>query len=192
MTQPKQHLHRYLDAARDAMVWKLDGLSEYDRRRPMTPTGTNLLGMIKHLASVELGYFGETFGRPSDEPMPWFEPDAPFNADMFAAVDETSEAILDLYARARAHADATIEALDLDTIGKVPWWPEDRNEVTLLQIITHMIFETSRHGGHADIVRETIDGEVGLRSGNENMPPAEAAEWAAYCHNLEDIARSVD
>lgn len=189
MTSPKQHVHRYLDAARDAMIWKLDGLSEYDQRRPMTPTGTNLLGMIKHLASVELGYFGETFGRPSGEAMPWFEPSAPFNADMFAAADETVESIMSLYERARAHADETIDTLELDATGRVPWWPDDRNEVTLLQVITHMIFETSRHGGHADIVREMIDGEVGLRDGNDNMPPADDQEWAEYRGELETIAR---
>jgi hypothetical protein len=51
-------------AAREALVWKLDGLSEYDARRPMVPTGTNLLGLVKHVASVEAGYFGETFDRP--------------------------------------------------------------------------------------------------------------------------------
>ena len=73
---PKTDLHRYLQDAREALLWKLDGLAEYDVRRPLTPTGTNLLGLVKHLASVELGYFGETFGRPSDEPLPWFDADA--------------------------------------------------------------------------------------------------------------------
>ena len=65
MTEPKETLVEYLQSARDAMVWKVEGLSEYDARRPMTPTGTNLLGLVKHLASVELGYFGDTFGRPT-------------------------------------------------------------------------------------------------------------------------------
>ena len=68
------------------MLWKLDGLSEYDIRRPLTPTGTNLLGLVKHLASVELGYFGEVFGRPSDIPLPWFEENAEPNADLWATV----------------------------------------------------------------------------------------------------------
>jgi hypothetical protein len=61
---PKADLLRYLQDGRDALLWKLDGLSEYDIRRPLTPTGTNLLGLVKHIASVELGYFGDTFGRP--------------------------------------------------------------------------------------------------------------------------------
>ena len=63
-------LHRYLRMASDALLWKLDGVSEYDVRRPCTPTGTNLLGLVKHLAIVELGYFGDTFGRPHDEQLP--------------------------------------------------------------------------------------------------------------------------
>ena len=54
-SDPKADLHRYLQAARDALLWKLDGLSEYDIRRPMVPTGTNLLGLVKHVASVEAG-----------------------------------------------------------------------------------------------------------------------------------------
>jgi hypothetical protein len=55
MRDPKDDLHRYLKAGRDALLWKVDGLSEYDARRPMTPTGTNLLGLVKHVASVAVG-----------------------------------------------------------------------------------------------------------------------------------------
>ena len=120
MTDQKARLHRYLDVGRDSLVWKLEGLSEYDMRRPLTPTGTNLLGLVKHLASVELGYFGDTFGRPHGEALPWFEEGSEPNADMWAAADESSDEILDLYLRARTHADATIDALDLDSEGHVP------------------------------------------------------------------------
>ncbi|MGW3505523.1 mycothiol transferase, partial [Streptomyces globisporus] len=59
---PKDILRLYLQNARDAVLWKLDGLSEYEIRRPLTPTGTNLLGLVKHVASVELGYLGDAFG----------------------------------------------------------------------------------------------------------------------------------
>ena len=65
----KAKLHEYLQTGRDALLWKLDGLSEYDVRRPVVPTGTNLLGLVKHVASVEAGYFGATFGRPFAEPL---------------------------------------------------------------------------------------------------------------------------
>src|SRR5579859_6241909 len=104
MAEPeeKADLRRYLQDARDALLWKLDGLSEYDIRRPLTPTGTNLLGLVKHLASVEFGYFGDTFGRPIGESLPWFEDDAEPNADMWATSDESREQIIALYHRAWA------------------------------------------------------------------------------------------
>lgn len=189
MTQePKGDLQRYLQAARDALLWKLDGLSEYDARRPMTPTGTNLLGLVKHMAGVELEYFGDTFGRPSSEPLPWFDEGAEANADMWVTPDESREAIVSLYHRAWAHADATIESLPLDAIGRVPWWPEEHREVTLHRVLVHMIAETHRHAGHADIVRELIDGAVGLRGKDDNMAPGDTAWWEAYRDRLERAA----
>jgi uncharacterized damage-inducible protein DinB len=186
---PKNTLHRYLDVARDALVWKLDGLSEYDMRRPMTPTGTNLLGLVKHVASVELGYFGEVFGRPSGIPLPWFEEDAEPNADLWATPEESRDEILDRYRRARAHSDATIAALDLDAAGRVPWWGE-RGDVTLHQILVHMTTETHRHAGQADIVREMIDGTAGLRDGNTNLPDGDATWWQSYRDRVEQAALS--
>jgi uncharacterized damage-inducible protein DinB len=185
---PKAELHRYLQIVRDALIWKLDGLSEYDIRRPMVPTGTNLLGLVKHVASVEAGYLGSTFDRPfPDEPFPWFEDDAEPNADMWATADESREQIVDFYRRVWAHSDATIDALSLDSIGHVPWWG-DRAEVTLNRILVHVIAETNRHAGHADIVRELIDGGVGLRVDNDNMAPAGAAWWEEYRDRLERVA----
>ena len=125
MTRPDQKadLWRYLRAARDAVVWKLDGLGELDIRRPMVPTGTNLLGLIKHLAGVEIGYFGETFGRAFPEPLAWLADDAEPNADMWATADESREQIVGLYRRVWAHSDAAIDELALDAAGLVPWWP---------------------------------------------------------------------
>jgi uncharacterized damage-inducible protein DinB len=192
-SDPKADLQRYLQAAREALVWKLDGLSEYDIRRPMTPTGTNLLGLIKHVAGVEVGYFGDTFGRPSDEAVPWAElMDAEPTADMWATADESREYIIGWYHRAWAHSDATIDALTLDTVGKVPWWPDDRNEVTLHRILVHMVAETHRHAGHADIVRELIDGSAGLRPDNDNLPSADQAWWENYRGQLERVAQEAD
>jgi Protein of unknown function (DUF664) len=185
---PKADLHRYLKIAREALLWKLDGLSEYDIRRPMVPTGTNLLGLVKHVASVESGYLGDTFDRPSGEPLPWFENGAEPNADMWATADESREDIIGLYRRVWQHSDATIEALDLDAIGHVPWWGE-RSEVTLHVILVHMIAETNRHAGHADIVRELIDGSAGLRADNDNMAPGDQAWWERYRDRLEAVAR---
>ncbi len=184
----KADLHHYLQMAREALMWKLDALSEYDVRRPLTPTGTNLLGLVKHVAIVELGYFGDTFGRPSPEPQPWLAPDAEPNADMWATADESREDIIGLYRRAWAHADATIEALPLDAVGRVAWWPPGRNEATLHRLLVHVIAETHRHAGHADIVRELIDGAAGLRADNDNLPTSDEAWWATYRSQLERVA----
>jgi uncharacterized damage-inducible protein DinB len=186
---PKGDLRRYLQVAREAMLWKLDRLSEYDVRRPMVPTGTNLLGLVKHLASVELGYFGETFGRPFSEPLPWLEEGAEPNADMWATPDESRAEIIGLYHRAWAHSDATIGSLALDAIGQVPWWPPERREVTLHRILVHMIAETDRHAGQADIVRELIDGATGLRQDNGSLAPGDRTWWAEYRNRLEVAAR---
>jgi uncharacterized damage-inducible protein DinB len=188
-SRPKDDLARYLQIAREALLWKLDGLSEFDARRPMVPTGTNLLGLIKHVASVEAGYFGATFGRPFDEALPWLDDDAEPNADMWATADESRDQIVSLYRRVWAHSDVTIGDLALDAIGHVPWWPEDRSEVTLHRVLVHMIAETNRHAGHADIVRELIDGTAGLRADNDNMAVGDQASWESYRNHLELVAR---
>ncbi|MEU7901408.1 DinB family protein [Actinoplanes sp. NPDC049118] len=185
----KADLHHYLRATREALLWKLDGLSEYDVRRPLVPTATNLLGVVKHVASIEAGYLGDTFGRPFPQPLPWLDDDAEPNADMWATADESRADVIDLYKRVWAHSDATIEALTLDTTGRVPWWPEERATATLHKIMVHMIVETSRHAGHADVVRELIDGEAGMRPGSSNLAPGDEAWWRAYHDRVEQAAK---
>jgi uncharacterized damage-inducible protein DinB len=186
----KTILKRYLQSAREALLWKLDGLGEYDLRRPLTPTGTNLLGLVKHCAATDLGYFSDCFDRPYPDPPAWFalietEP----NIEMWATADETTESVTDFYKRVWDHSNATIDALDLDSQGTVPWWPDDRAAVTLHQILVHMIAETNRHAGHADIVRETIDGAAGLNERNTNLPPADQFDWPAHHAQVEQAAR---
>jgi uncharacterized damage-inducible protein DinB len=190
MTDAKADLQRYLQLAREALLWKLDGLGEYDMRRPLTPTGTNLLGLVKHVASVEAGYLGDTFGRPSPESLPWFADDAEPNADMWATADETVDEITALYRRVWEHSDATVAQLALDATGAVPWWPEERRAVTLHRILVHVIAETDRHAGHADIVRELIDGSAGLRRDVDNMAPGDQAWWEAYRERVEQAAKT--
>jgi Protein of unknown function (DUF664) len=164
---PKADLHRYLQAAREALLWKLAGLSEYDARRPLTPTGTNLLGLVKHLAGVEFWYFGDAFGRPPGE---------------------SRDQIVGMYRRAWAHADETIAALDLDARGQVPWWPADRGDPTLHLVLVHVLAETHRHAGHADIVRELIDGAAGLGADDDNLRPGDLGSWERYRNQLERVA----
>ncbi|MHA7222197.1 DinB family protein [Arthrobacter sp. RHLT1-20] len=184
----KAILHGYLRTRRADLLGKLDGLSEYDVRRPLTPTGTNLLGLVKHVASVELGYFGEVFGRPSGVELPWFADDAAPDADLWATADETREQIIELHRVSAAHSDATIEALPLVAPGEVPWWAGERRHVTLHQILVHMCVETAHHLGHADILRELIDGTAGQRPGDPNLSQRTAAEWAGHRARIEAAA----
>ncbi|MBT2531064.1 DinB family protein [Arthrobacter sp. ISL-48] len=184
----KDRLHHYLRVRRDDLLGKLNGLSEYDVRRPLTPTGTNLLGLVKHVASVELGYFGEVFGRPSGRHLPWYDDDASPDADMWVTAAETREDIVELHRFAAAHSDATIEALPSDAPGVVPWWPEERRHVTLHQILVHMLAERAQHLGHADILRELIDGTAGQRPGDPNLSLRSSEEWAAHRGSVESAA----
>jgi hypothetical protein len=189
-SEHKDDLHRYLRAGREALLWKLDGLDEYDVRRPLVPTGTNLLGLVKHLAAVEWGYFALAFDRPMPGTPQWFttmDDDEP-NVDMWARADESRDDVVALYRTVTAHADETIASLDLDATGRVPWWPAERREATLHRLLVHTAAETHRHAGHADIVRELIDGAAGLRDGNTNMPPADRAWWDGYRDRLQSVA----
>jgi hypothetical protein len=183
----KAVLLEYLRGRRADLLGKLDGLSEYDVRRPMTPTGTNLLGLVKHVAYVQLGYFGEVFGRPSGRSFPWDTGDG--DSDMWATADESREEIFEVYRFAAAHADATIEALPLTTVGEVAWWPAERRRVTLHAVVVRNCVEVARHAGHADILRELIDGAAGMSAGNENLPERSAEEWAAYRARIEAAAQ---
>ncbi len=183
ISDPKTTLVETLGRLNDQVLHKLEGASEYDLRRPMTPTGTNLLGVVKHLAGVQAGYFGDTFGRPFPDGLP-FDDDDP-QADLYAQADESTESIVERYRASWRHAQETFAALDLDAHGSVPWWPEP--EVTLHQILVHMTNETARHAGHLDIVRETIDGAVGRYDGDGNI--IDGYDWAAYVEKLEALAR---
>ncbi|MFF2214021.1 DinB family protein [Streptomyces antibioticus] len=182
----KDTLHGRLRRDRQALLWKLDGLSEYDARRPLTATGTNLLGLVKHVASVEARYFGEVFDRPSPESLPrWQDHDG---GDLWAAADETRDQIVGFYRRTWDHADATIGELPLDAPGHVPWWPEPSPNTNLFAVLVHVLGETNRHAGHADILREGIDGRTGMRPEHEQRIDEEAR--AAYRAKIERAARS--
>jgi Protein of unknown function (DUF664) len=186
VTDLKDELHRTLRAGRATVLSKLEDLSEYDRRRPMTPTGTNLLGLVKHLAGLEYGYLGETFGHPAPERMSWIDDGSIWQgADMWARPDESSEYITGLYLRACAHADGVIAGLDLDAPGSVPHWPEDRRRTTLAIILIRMIAETAEHAGHADIIRELIDGK-----GGPDQDSIDEAAWQDYIAQIRSAART--
>ncbi|WHX18939.1 DinB family protein [Streptomyces malaysiensis subsp. malaysiensis] len=182
----KGNLHGRLRRDRKALLWKLDGLSEYDARRPLTATGTNLLGLVKHVATVEARYFGEVFDRPSPEPLcRWQDSDG---SDQWATEDETRDQIIGFYRRTWEHSDATINELPLDAPGHVPWWSEPSPNTNLFAVMLHVLTETIRHTGHADILREGLDGRTGLRAEHEKQIDEEAR--AAYRAKIEQAART--
>ncbi|MGI5499532.1 DinB family protein [Lentzea sp. CA-135723] len=155
----KAYLHGDLRELREVLVWKLDGLPEADVRRPLVASGTNLLGLVKHLTLTEARYFGEVFGRPFPEPLPRWDDLSARGLDMRADEFESREDVVARYRRAWAHSDATIEGLAVDSPGHVPWWP--RPDVMLFNVLVHVVSETARHAGHADILREQLDGATG-------------------------------
>jgi hypothetical protein len=184
VTDLKDELHSKLLASRSALLSKLEDLSEYDRRRPMTPTGTNLLGLVKHLAGLEYVYLGESLGHPAPESMSWFVDGSIWQgADMWARADESSEYIIGLYLRACAHADAVVAALDLDSPGSVAHWPPDRRETTLSVLLIRMVAETAQHAGHADIIRELIDGK-----GGPDQSAFDESTWREYVGEVQSAA----
>jgi uncharacterized damage-inducible protein DinB len=150
----KESLHASLNRHRDVVVWKTEGLSDEDLRRPMTPSGTSILGLVKHLGAVEYDWFCQTFDRPTEA---WAFSDDDPELDLRVQPDETTADILAFYARARSAADVTIDSLEVTDTGTA-WFGQD---VTLRWVLIHMIEETARHAGHLDILRELIDGATG-------------------------------
>lgn len=183
----RETLQRYLDTARDALLWKLDGVDELDARRPLTATGTNLLGLVQHCAWVEAGYLGEVFGRPFPGSAPFPEAGGE-TEDLLVPGDVTRADVLDYADRVRRHADRTAADLALDAIGSVPWWPEGMRSPDLRRVLVHVIAERNRHAGHADILREQLDGSVGHRAEVSNLPQGEGWSWEAYRDRVDRAA----
>lgn len=193
LQDPKPALQHYLQQARDVLVWKLEGLGEREVRLPRTPTGTQLLGLVRHCANVEIGYFGPTFGRPwPDQDALGYVTDAQGEADpqadWWVPAEVSTGQLVDFYRSVWAFSDETIAALPLDAEGRVPWWPEERATVSLQRVIVHVIADLARHAGHADVLREGIDGAVGLRAGVSNLP--DGTDWPAYVARLTQVAES--
>ncbi len=161
-------------------------MNEYDLRRPVTPSGTNLLGLVKHLAGLEYGYLGGSFDRPAPEPLSCYDDGSVWDrADMWATADETSAYLIGLYQRAGAHADRTIAELDLHSPGHVEHWPEDRRNTTLGVLLIRMVAETAQHAGHADLAREMIDGR-----GGPDHDSLDEATWRQYLEAVQAAADS--
>lgn len=178
-------LRHYLQQSRDALLRALEGLGEYDVRRPLTPSGTNLLGLVKHLVGVEASYLGDCLGRPSPARLPWVEDGSIWDgADMWATADESRDYIVGLYREAWAHSDASIAELPLDTAAYVEWWGAERRETTLGHLLVRVVAETAQHAGHADILRECIDG----RGGRDHDGMGDDDWWQAYVQRIQAAA----
>lgn len=178
-------LHKYLQDARDSMLRSLDGLSEYDVRRPLTPTGTNLLGLVKHLVGVEIGYLSESVGRPAPT-LPWDEDGSVWEGgDMWARAEESREWVLDLYRQAWALSDGSLAELPLDHPAAPEWWPEERRQTTFGHLVVRVTAETAQHAGHADILREMLDGQAG----RDHDALGDAETWRRF---VGDIQRAAD
>ena len=188
---PADILRDYLARARKGILWKLDGLGERAVRLPRTPTGTSLLGIVLHCANIEIGYFGATFGRAfpeADHPavIPEDAYDADPQADWTVPAEVSTAELMAFYGRVAAFSDAAFDELPLDAAGRVPWWPEGRADASLYEIAVHVLTDLHRHAGHADILREGIDGAAGLTPAYPNLPDAEG--WPAYVARVRAIA----
>lgn len=185
----REILHAWLGQHRDAVLWKIEGLDAVQVRRPMTrPTGTNLLGLVKHLAGMEAAWLCAPFGRKTD-PMPWYEGERAWQGDdMWARHDESADFIATLYRRTCASADQTINALDLDATG-TRWTGE---EISLRYALITMVGETARHAGHADILRELIDGTIGAFRDNPYADGTDEEFWQNYLARMRAGTAAVD
>lgn len=142
----------YLNKNRDAVVRTSEGLTDELQRTPGVPSGTSLLGLIQHLTGVEMHWFERVFlGEERD-----------IDDSMEVPVDATRDEVVAAYREACARSDAIVRAYpDLSTMAKIANPGEDQKD-SLRRIVAHMIEETARHAGHADILRERIDGATDL------------------------------
>jgi len=193
----KALMHARLQLVRSTLWEKAEGLPEWQQRLPLTPTGTNLLGLIKHVAFVEAGYFGDCLGRPLvglpeyADPLSEAAGDMEPDDDLWAFADESPGWVLETARSVAERVDVTISELSLDHVGHVPWWGRGGRDATLGELLMHMLNETSRHLGQADILREQLDGEAGLYRGNSNLPwDRTAEEWRERFEHLKAVAEA--
>ncbi len=174
----RELLESFLDYHRATLLWKIDGLSEADLKRSMTPSGVSLLGLVKHLAYVERSWFQAVFAR-DDATFPWTNEDP--DADWRVQDDENADSIEAFYRAETERSRQIVAAASLDDLARGQYRTGDhaagdslytaslddlargqyREPVSLRWIMIHMIEETARHNGHADLMRQSIDGAAG-------------------------------
>ncbi len=160
----KSLLKKNLHGVQQALLWKVEGLSDEDLRRPMTLTQTNLIGIVKHLTGVTGGYLCVSFGRPRPDALRSEGDEELWHGiGMWATPEESCQEIIEMYRRACEAGMRTIEELDLETHGR--HWTGVPMSLRTLSLI--VLMDTTRHTGHADVVREMIDGRVGGSPGDD-------------------------
>jgi hypothetical protein len=178
-------LQRYLQQGREAMLRALEGLDEYDARRPLTPSGTNVLGLVKHLVGNERSYLGVCVGRPPAFTLPWDEDGSIWaGADMWVRPEESRDYIVGLYQDVWRNSDESINMLPLDTEAYVSWWHEGARNPSFGSLIVRMVAETAQHAGHADILREGLDGQ----GGRDRDSYGGDAFWSDYVARIQAAA----
>ena len=153
----RETLRAFLDYHRATLAMKCDGLSDDDlRRRSMPPSTLSLLGLVRHMAEVERTWFRRVINA-EDIPLVWSD-DGNFQAAYDASMSTRSEAFEAWQAEVEHSRRIEQEAASLDVTGYQASWGED---VSLRLVMLHLIHEYARHNGHADFLREGIDGTVG-------------------------------
>ncbi len=142
-----------IDYLRATILMKVEGLDDTALRRSLVPSGVTLLGMVKHLAMVERFWFQIVFAG-ADIPVPWTDADP--DADWRVEPGETTAGIIALYREEAERSRAIVACADWDDLARRPGHTQ-----TLGWVLTHMVEETARHCGHADILRELTDGATG-------------------------------
>jgi uncharacterized damage-inducible protein DinB len=155
LADEREALTQQLDFHRATLLRKLEGLEGEPLRRPMTASGLSLLGLVKHLAETEHGWFLKIYAGLTEPDL--FTTDGDPDADFRLGPDETADVVVGQYLRTCERARVVVASGDLDDVVTTP----SGAEANLRAILVHMIQETARHNGHADIIREAIDGTTG-------------------------------
>ncbi|MFC8038880.1 DinB family protein [Paenarthrobacter sp. NPDC057355] len=184
----RAQLREYLNDAREAILWKCEGLSDAQARTPLTPTGTHVMGLLLHLAVTESQYFISCLGREIENAVIRHVIEADdAQADFLPPPGMTLADAVKIYRETIDAADAVLDEVELNSPAVVEWWIKHRN-TTVERLLVHMIAESHRHAGHLDIVREQLDGFVGLRPSAPNIPDLTPGQWEEQQLRLQELA----